>query len=107
MKYTDAELRSFCEKAIKAINKRYHLELTFDCCWWFENSAGSRLHIIYMDSKTNKGYDFNQNGNIVTDESEINIDRLADIKRFFPQETKIILRIAYFIFLQLKHNKVI
>ena len=107
MKYTEKELQSFCEKAIKALNKRYHLELAFDCCWWFENNVGSRLHILYIDSKTKKSYEFNQNGNIVTKESELVIDKVADIKKFFPQETKIILRIAYHIFLQLKRDKVI
>lgn len=109
MKYTDAELRSFCERAIKAINKRYHLELTFNCCWWFENSIGSRLHILYDNpsSHNRKGYEFNHSGNIVTNENEINIDKLAGIKRFFPQETKIILRIAYYIYLDIKHAGVI
>ena len=103
-KYTDDELREFSEKAIEAINKRYHLELTFDYCRWFENSVGRRLHIIYIDSKTNKSYELNQNGNIVTKETELVIDKVAGIKTFFPQDTKIILRIAYHIYLELKHK---
>ena len=107
MKYTDAELRSFCEKAIAAINKRYHLKLTFNCCWWFENSIGSRLHMIYDNPSGHKGYDFNHSGNIVTNENEIGIDRLAGIKQFFPLETKIILRIAYHVYLDMKHEGVI
>ncbi len=107
MKYTEDELNELCEKAIVAINKRYHLHLIFKGSWWFENSAGSRLHMTYDNADGLHGYDFNQNGNIVTKETELTIDRIAGIKTFFPQETKIILRIAYHIYLQLKHAKVI
>ena len=106
-KYTDEQLREFSEKAIAAINKRFHLKLTFNCCWWFENSAGSRFHMIYDNPEGHKGYDFNQNGNIILKESELVIDKVAGIKPFFPQETKIILRIAYHMYLQLKHAEVI
>lgn len=63
--------------------------------------------MTYDNSDGKRGYDFNQNGNIVTSEAEIVIDKLAGIKPSFPHETKVILRIAYHVYLKMKREGVI
>ena len=102
-KWTDDELNEFCEKAIKLLNTKKHLQLTFVDCWLFSNSAGSNFHIRYSDKLSGKTYEITRNGGLLQ-ENKIGVDVVAELVNVKDIKTKIILRIAWFIYHDCKRN---
>ena len=103
--WTNQDLDDFCEQAIERLNKNKSLNLVFVNCWLFSNSAGSNLHLVYRDEFLNKEFDLSTNGRILNDEINYRIDAIAGIDKVKDPKSRIILRIARWVYLDCAHNR--
>ena len=97
--WTQEEMNGFCEKATELLKRhKKKLSVTFLDCSIFSNSMGSNLHVSYRNEFTGKRRTMVLNGNVLQDRNLI-CDKYAGlIGKNLKLETKIALRIAYFIF---------
>ena len=103
MKWTSQELDEFCKQAVDLLNKKKKLHLVFMNCWLWSNSMGGRFHVIYRNEFLNTNYEVNRDSNILEDK-KIGVDMVAGLTNITDIKQKIILRLAYYIFLDCQHN---
>lgn len=103
--WTQEEMDGFCEKAVELLKRnKKKLSLTFVDCKLFSNSMGSNFHVSYRNEFMGKTYNMVLNGNVLQDKNLI-CDKYAGlIGKNLALETKIALRIAYFMYKSCKHH---
>ena len=96
--WTSQDLDDFCEQAVELLNKKKQLQLKLQNCWLFSNSSGSNFHIVYRNEVLNKDFNLCKNGRILQ-EGTVGVDKAAGLEKIKGIKLKIVLRIAYFIYM--------
>ena len=96
--WTNQDLDDFCEQAVELLNKKKQLQLELRNCWLYSNSSGSNFHIVYHNEVLNKDFNLCKNGRILQ-EGTVGVDKVAGLEKIKGIKLKIVLRIAYFIYM--------